>query len=65
MPERATRLVGLTTVAMAIFFSASVADAQKKYDPGASDTEIKIGNIMARQRLSFREAPPWAQARNP
>jgi branched-chain amino acid transport system substrate-binding protein len=22
------------------------ASAQKKYDPGASDTEIKIGNIM-------------------
>jgi ABC-type branched-subunit amino acid transport system substrate-binding protein len=26
--------------------SASGASAQKKYDPGASDTEIKIGNIM-------------------
>src|SRR5260221_5546953 len=26
---------------------ASPAAAQKKYDPGASDTEIKIGNIMA------------------
>ena len=26
-------------------FSA-VANAQKKYDPGASDTEIKVGNIM-------------------
>src|ERR687885_657643 len=26
--------------------SASPALAQKKYDPGASDTEIKIGNIM-------------------
>jgi branched-chain amino acid transport system substrate-binding protein len=25
---------------------ASSAAAQKKYDPGASDTEIKIGNIM-------------------
>jgi hypothetical protein len=25
---------------------ASPAAAQKKYDPGASDTEIKIGNIM-------------------
>jgi ABC-type branched-subunit amino acid transport system substrate-binding protein len=24
----------------------SVAQAQKKYDPGATDTEIKIGNIM-------------------
>ena len=46
MPERATRFVGLTIVATAIFFVASSADAQKKYDPGASDTEIKIGNIM-------------------
>ncbi len=27
-------------------FSGSAAWAQKKYDPGASDTEIKIGNIM-------------------
>ncbi|MCA1451875.1 ABC transporter substrate-binding protein [Bradyrhizobium sp. BRP22] len=26
--------------------SAGTASAQKKYDPGASDTEIKIGNIM-------------------
>jgi hypothetical protein len=26
--------------------SANVASAQKKYDPGATDTEIKIGNIM-------------------
>src|SRR5580704_6834 len=25
---------------------ASPASAQKTYDPGASDTEIKIGNIM-------------------
>jgi hypothetical protein len=46
MPERATRFVGLTIVAAAIFLVASAADAQKKYDPGASDTEIRIGNIM-------------------
>ncbi len=26
--------------------AASAADAQKRYDPGATDTEIKIGNIM-------------------
>jgi branched-chain amino acid transport system substrate-binding protein len=25
---------------------ATAANAQKKYDPGATDTEIKIGNIM-------------------
>jgi ABC-type branched-subunit amino acid transport system substrate-binding protein len=28
-------------------FSVTDANAQKKYDPGASDTEIKIGNTMA------------------
>src|SRR5258708_5087179 len=28
------------------FAVASTASAQKKYDPGATDTEIKIGNIM-------------------
>ena len=37
-------------VAILTFFTvaimASAAGAQKKYDPGASDTEIKIGNIM-------------------
>ena len=27
-------------------FAAAPALAQKKYDPGASDTEIKVGNIM-------------------
>src|SRR5258708_7754784 len=26
--------------------AAGAADAQKRYDPGATDTEIKIGNIM-------------------
>ena len=34
-------LAGLVAVAV-----ASAANAQKKYDPGATDTEIKIGNIM-------------------
>ena len=34
-------LAGLLAVAL-----ASTASAQKKYDPGATDTEIKIGNIM-------------------
>ena len=34
-------LAGILAVAV-----ASTADAQKKYDPGATDTEIKIGNIM-------------------
>jgi branched-chain amino acid transport system substrate-binding protein len=34
-------LAGLLAVAV-----GSAANAQKKYDPGATDTEIKIGNIM-------------------
>src|ERR1700688_1316740 len=34
-------LAGLLAAAV-----ASTASAQKKYDPGATDTEIKIGNIM-------------------
>src|SRR5271170_6867600 len=34
-------LAGLLAIAL-----AGTASAQKKYDPGATDTEIKIGNIM-------------------
>jgi hypothetical protein len=34
-------LAGLLSVAI-----AGAASAQKKYDPGATDTEIKLGNIM-------------------
>src|SRR5215211_3449856 len=34
-------LAGLLALAL-----ACTASAQKKYDPGATDTEIKIGNIM-------------------
>src|ERR1700739_4791282 len=45
MPQRASYLAGLT-MATAVQLAASQADAQKKYDPGASDTEIRIGNIM-------------------
>jgi branched-chain amino acid transport system substrate-binding protein len=35
----------LTAAALALAFGVSSAFAQKKYDPGASGTEIKIGNI--------------------
>src|SRR4051812_13745718 len=45
MPKHARRFIGLT-VTLAGLLAASAADAQKKYDPGASDTEIRIGNIM-------------------
>jgi branched-chain amino acid transport system substrate-binding protein len=35
----------LTTAVLGLALAASPASAQKKYDPGASDTEIKVGNI--------------------
>ena len=35
-------LAGLLATAVA----SAAAAAEKKYDPGATDTEIKIGNIM-------------------
>jgi len=41
-----TRRYLLASIALGLVVTASPADAQKKYDPGASDTEIKIGNIM-------------------
>jgi ABC-type branched-subunit amino acid transport system substrate-binding protein len=45
MPVRTQSFVALTAFAVAAVVATSV-NAQKKYDPGASDTEIKIGNIM-------------------
>ena len=36
----------MAAFAAAAAMMATAASAQKKYDPGASDTEIKIGNIM-------------------
>jgi branched-chain amino acid transport system substrate-binding protein len=36
----------LAATAAAIALTASAAQAQKKYDPGASDTEIKIGQTV-------------------
>src|ERR1700709_20721 len=38
---KSAAVAGLLAVAL-----ATTANAQKKYDPGATDTEIKIGNIM-------------------
>jgi ABC-type branched-subunit amino acid transport system substrate-binding protein len=46
MPARPSNLVALMALATALTMTATAASAQKKYDPGASDTEIKIGNIM-------------------
>src|SRR5438477_1031898 len=45
MPVRTRNLMALTVLAVAAAV-ATQASAQKKYDPGASDTEIRIGNIM-------------------
>ena len=46
MPVTGTRLA-VVAATLALFASASTtALAQKKYDTGATDTEIKIGNIM-------------------
>src|SRR5919199_2904930 len=41
-----TKLAVLSTALAVVAASSSGALAQKKYDTGASDTEIKIGNIM-------------------
>jgi ABC-type branched-subunit amino acid transport system substrate-binding protein len=46
MPARIRGLMALAAIAAAAAIAATAANAQKKYDPGASDTEIKIGNIM-------------------
>jgi ABC-type branched-subunit amino acid transport system substrate-binding protein len=43
---RMNRRAVLLSAAASIVAVAAPARAQKKYDPGASDTEIKIGNIM-------------------
>ena len=40
------RMAALMAAVIVIAISSSGAFAQKKYDTGASDTEIKIGNIM-------------------
>jgi branched-chain amino acid transport system substrate-binding protein len=41
-----THLATLSAAALAVTVMGSAAHAQKKYDTGATDTEIKIGNIM-------------------
>ena len=41
--KTATKLALTALLATAL---AGAEQAQKKYDPGATDTEIKIGNIM-------------------
>jgi branched-chain amino acid transport system substrate-binding protein len=40
----AAKLISILTLTLAV--TVASAAAQKRYDPGASDTEIKVGNIM-------------------
>jgi branched-chain amino acid transport system substrate-binding protein len=46
MPAVTGKLAAASLALALIAASTSIASAQKKYDPGATDTEIKIGNIM-------------------
>jgi ABC-type branched-subunit amino acid transport system substrate-binding protein len=46
MPAVTSKFAAASLALALLAASASTASAQKKYDTGASDTEIKIGNIM-------------------
>jgi len=46
MPARIRSFIALAAFAAAAAITATAANAEKKYDPGASDIEIMIGNIM-------------------
>ena len=46
MSVRSRSLFALTAFAATAAMIATAANAQKKYGPGVSDTEIRIGNIM-------------------
>jgi len=46
MPHRALRLTAVSAATALLLAASTTAFAQKKYDPGATDTEIKVGNIM-------------------
>src|SRR6202045_1500110 len=46
MPALTRSFIGLTAFAVVAAMTLTAASAQKKYDTGATDTEIKIGNIM-------------------
>ena len=41
-----TKILLLASILLGVSVGTNPAAAQKKYDPGVSDTEIKIGNIM-------------------
>jgi len=46
LPKQKRRIAAFSTVVIAFAATSGGAFAQKKYDTGATDTEIKIGNIM-------------------
>ena len=46
LSKRIIRIAALSTAVIALAATSGGALAQKKYDTGATDTEIKIGNIM-------------------
>ncbi|ACF02742.1 Extracellular ligand-binding receptor [Rhodopseudomonas palustris TIE-1] len=46
MPSLRSHAAALSAAVLVSFAASNGALAQKKYDPGASDTEIRIGNIM-------------------
>src|SRR6478672_7266293 len=46
MPARMRSLIARAVFATAAAMTVTAASAQKKYDPGASDAEIRVGNIM-------------------
>ncbi|MGY2936673.1 hypothetical protein ACVWZ6_006275 [Bradyrhizobium sp. GM6.1] len=50
----------VAAVAILLALSIPAAQAQKKYDPGASDTEIKVGQTVP---LSGRPRPMPSSAR--
>lgn len=49
-----TRLTEVFATFMVLAAASSAALAQKAYDPGATDTEIKIGTIMPYKRAGVR-----------
>ena len=55
----------VTGTALAIALSASSAYAQKKYDTGATDTEIKTRPDQSILGTGLRPMPPSARRRRP
>jgi branched-chain amino acid transport system substrate-binding protein len=46
MQKPSTNVLGMAVLAALLSITGTVAVAQKMYDPGVTDSEIKIGNIM-------------------